>query len=198
MNHKPTKPVKKISFLLILSCFTLLAQAQTNQKDAKQRKQGPWIEEVAPLRGEPGYTWEGSYKNDRKEGIWKKYDVSGDLIAEETYRNGVLDGPCKYYYPNGKLSAAGSMLAMEIEGEVDTVLVIDPVTQEESRVEVVRKGNSVRNGEWRLYDEDGNMIKETYSRGEIVTGEKAAQRKANVAPLPHELQQQTGNKRKKN
>jgi len=194
--------VKKITILIIISCFTLLAQAQTqtavNQKDAKQRKQGPWIEQVEPLRGEPGYSWEGSYKNDRKEGTWKKYDVSGDMIAEETFHNGVLNGPCKYYYPNGKLSAAGVMLATEIEGEVDTVVVIDPVTQEESRVEVVRMGNSVRNGEWRLYDEDGNMIKETYSRGEIVTAEKGAQRKSNVAPLPHELQQQTGNKKKKN
>lgn len=190
--------MKKITILIIISCFTMLVQAQTtNQKDAKQRKQGPWVEQVEPLRGEPGYSWEGAYKNDRKEGIWKKYDVSGDLIAEESFHNGVLDGPCKYYYPNGKLSAAGVMLAMDIEGEVDTVTVIDPVTQEESRVEVVRKGNSVRNGEWRLYDEDGNMIKETYSRGEIVTAEKA-QRKANAAPLPHELQQQTGNKRKKN
>ncbi|WP_298731682.1 hypothetical protein [uncultured Chitinophaga sp.] len=194
--------MKKIVILLIISCSALLTQAQTptavNQTDAKQRKQGPWIEQVEPLRGEPGYSWEGSYKNDRKEGVWKKYNEIGDLIAEETYHNGVLDGPCKYYYPNGKLSAAGVMLAMEIEGEIDTVLVIDPVTQEESRVEVVRKGNSVRNGEWRLYDEDGHMIKETYSRGEIVTAEKGAQRKSNIAPLPHELQQQTGNKRKKN
>jgi len=66
--------VKKITILIIISCFTLLAQAQTqtavNQKDAKQRKQGPWIEQVEPLRGEPGYSWEGSYKNDRKEGTW--------------------------------------------------------------------------------------------------------------------------------
>lgn len=188
--------MKKISLLIIISCLALLANAQTNQRDAKQRKQGPWSEQVAPLRGEPGYTWEGVYKNDRKEGVWKKYNDIGDIIAEETFRNGVLDGPCKYYYPNGKPSAAGVMLAMEIEGEIDTVLVIDPVTQEESRVEVVRKGNSVRNGEWRLWDEDGNMVKETYSRGEIVTAEKASQRKANAAPLPHE--QQTGNKKQKN
>lgn len=191
--------MKKITFLIIFSCFALAVNAQTtNKKDAKQRKQGPWIEQVAPLRGEPGYSWEGSYKNDRKEGVWKKYDETGNIIAEETFHNGVLDGPCKYFYPNGKLSAAGVMLAMDIEGEIDTVLVIDPVTQEESRVEVVRKGNSVRNGEWRLYDEDGNMVKETYSRGEIVTGEKV-QRKANAAPLPHEVQQQqAAGKKKKN
>jgi hypothetical protein len=187
--------VKKIILIIIINCFVLFAHAQINKRDAKQRKQGPWSEQVAPLRGEPGYTWEGTYKNDRKEGAWKKYDMSGDLIAEETFHNGVLDGPCKYYYPNGKLSAAGSMLAMDIEGEIDTVLVIDPVTQEESRVEVVRKGNSVRQGEWRLYDEDGSMIKETYSHGEVTTAEKGNQRKANAAPLPHELQ--TGNKKRK-
>ncbi|WP_217602989.1 toxin-antitoxin system YwqK family antitoxin [Chitinophaga sp. GbtcB8] len=190
--------MKKIVLLITISCFALYAQAQTNQRDAKKRKQGPWVEQVEPLRGEPGYSWEGTYKTDRKEGIWRKYNVTGDLIAEETYHNGVLDGPCKYFYDNGKLSAAGNMLAMDIEGEIDTVLVIDPVTQDESRVEVVRKGNSVRHGEWRLYDEDGVMIKETYSRGEIVTGASDNQRKANAAPLPHELQQAADKKRKKN
>jgi hypothetical protein len=191
--------VKKIVLFIIISCFVITAQAQTaNQRDAKQRKQGPWTEEVAPLRGEPGYTWEGVYKADRKEGIWKKYDQVGNMIAEETFKNGVLDGPCKYYFPNGKLSAAGLMLAMDIEGEIDTVTVIDPVTQDESRVEVVRKGNSVRHGEWRLYDEDGNMIKETYSRGEVVTAEKGNERKATAAPLPHEMQQAGDKKKKKN
>ena len=189
--------MKKIILLAIVSCCVLFAQAQTNQFDAKKRKQGPWIEQVEPLRGEPGYSWEGAYKNDRKEGIWKKYNVTGDLIAEETFRNGVLDGPCKYFYDNGKLSAAGVMLAMDIEGEVDTVLVIDPVTQEESRVEVVRKGNAVRNGEWRLYDEDGSMVKETYSRGEVVTAEKGNQRKGNAALLPHEQQAAADKKKKK-
>lgn len=191
--------MKKIVLLITLSCFALFAQAQkTNQLDAKKRKQGPWVEQVAPLRGEPGYSWEGVYKTDRKEGVWRKYNVTGDLIAEETFHNGVLDGPCKYFYDNGKLNAAGNMLAMDIEGEIDTVLVIDPVTQEESRVEVVRKGNSVRHGEWRIYDEDGVMIKETYSRGEIVTGAADNQRKANATPLPHELQQAADKKRKKN
>ncbi|HEU4553332.1 MAG TPA: hypothetical protein VFS25_10880 [Chitinophaga sp.] len=189
--------MKKIIFALIISCFAVAVHAQINKRDAKQRKQGPWSEQVAPLRGEPGYTWEGVYKSDRKEGVWKKYNEVGDLVAEETFHNGVLDGPCKYYYPNGKLSAAGNMLAMDIEGEVDTVTVIDPVTQEESRVEVVRKGNSVRHGEWRIWDEDGHMVKETYSRGEIVTSESGNQRKGNTILLPHE-QQAAGGKRKKN
>jgi len=190
--------LKKLILLATLSCFALYTHAQTNQKDSKQRKQGAWKEQVAPLRGEPGYTWEGVYKNDRKEGVWKKYNDIGDIIAEETFKNGVLDGPCKYYYPNGKLSAAGSMMAMDIEGEVDTVTVIDPVTQEESRVEVVRKGNSVRHGEWRMWDEDGSMIKETYSRGEVVTEDKGAQQqRPGSMALPHE-QQAAGNKKKKN
>ncbi|GAA0558860.1 toxin-antitoxin system YwqK family antitoxin [Chitinophaga japonensis] len=188
--------MKRTILLIAICCAALFAQAQTNQRDAKQRKQGRWMEEVAPLRGEPGYTWEGTYKNDRKEGVWKKYNVSGDLVAEETFQQGVLDGPCKYYYRNGRLSAAGNMLAMEIEGEIDTVLVIDPVTQDESRVEVVRKGNSVRHGEWRLYDEEGHMIRETYSRGELVTEDRGPQRKANAPLLPHEMQAKEGKRKK--
>lgn len=188
--------MKQLCLLIVLACTTLITAAQevTNQVDAKKRKQGPWIEQVESIRGEPGFSWEGVYKNDRKEGIWKKFDVNGDLLAEETFKNGTLDGLCKYFYPDGKISAVGMMIATDIEGQKDTIMVIDPVTQEEQFTEVTRKGNSVRHGEWRIYDEEGTMLRETYERGELSTSVMGNRKPANVAPLPHE---QAGGKKKK-
>ena len=46
-------------------------------------KQGRWVISVAPLRGEPGYDEEGYFKDDKKEGVWRKYSTRGDLQAIE-------------------------------------------------------------------------------------------------------------------
>lgn len=190
--------MKRTCSLIVLLCMVLMASAQEapNRTDAKKKKQGPWVEQVPSIRGEPGYTWEGVYKDGRKDGVWKKYTVNGDLLAEETFRNGALDGMCKYFYPDGKISATGMMLAIDIEGQKDTIRVIDPVTGEEAFVETTRKGNSVRHGEWRVYDEEGNMMRETYDRGELSNSVMGNQRRATQTPLPHE--QQSGAKKKRN
>ena len=156
--------MKQTFFLYLLLQLTFaagMAQVKSNQRDAQHRKQGYWVEVVGEVRGEPGYTWEGVYKNDRKEGVWKKTSAIGNLLAEETFKNNVLDGYCKYYYSNGKPSEEGAYMATEIDGQRDTIMIIDPVTNAETPTEIVRKGNSVRNGVWKLYDEEtGKMVKE--------------------------------------
>jgi hypothetical protein len=189
--------VKKLSLLIICCCIAVFASAQTaaNQTDAKNRKQGPWVEQVPSLRGEPGYSWEGIYKNGRKEGVWKKYSADGDVMAEETFKNGVLDGLCKYYYPNGKVSATGNMLSVDIDGQKDTIAVVDPVSGQETLTEVTRKGYSVKHGEWKVYDEDGVMMRETYERGELSNSVIGNRPKPQGTPLPHEAA--TGGKKKK-
>lgn len=172
-------------YLLLQLMFTAgMAQVKSNQRDAQHRKQGYWVEVVGEVRGEPGYTWEGVYKNDRKEGVWKKTSAIGNLLAEETFKNNVLDGYCKYYYPNGKPSEEGAYIATEIDGQRDTIMIIDPVTNVETPTEIVRKGNSVRNGVWKLYDEEtGKMVKEYYKRGDTVTAEDLGD-STTVEPAP--------------
>ena len=144
--------IQKVFLYMLLQIIFIgssLAQVKSNQRDPQHRKQGYWMEEVGEVRGEPGYTWEGTYKNDRKEGIWKKTTSIGTLIAEETYKNNVLDGYCKYYYSNGKPSEEGAYISTEVEGQRDTIMIIDPVTNAETPTEIIRKGNSVRNGVWK-------------------------------------------------
>lgn len=178
---------------MILHCALgagAMAQGKaTNQRDAQHRKQGYWVETVGEIRGEPGYTQEGVYKNDRKEGVWKKTSPIGTLLSEETYKHNVLDGLCKYYFPNGKLSEEGSWLATEIPGEKDTIMVIDPVTNVETPTVIIRLGNAVRNGVWKVFDEEtGKMVKEYYKRGDQVTAEEIGDSTTTAAPAPPEPQ----------
>lgn len=168
-----------VTFLQLMM-FAAFAQGKINQVDAQKQKQGPWSEQMPEVKGEPGYTWEGNYVNNLKEGLWKKYAESGGIIAEETYKHGVLNGHSRYFYSNGLVSAEGSFVAVDIDGQKDTYRVIDPVTGEEKMEEIARTANSVRNGVWKVYDEDGRMTKEYYKRGEPVSPEELD----TLAPAP--------------
>lgn len=198
--------MKRITVLLFLQCFVLLTTnaqikpIKVNTVDAQQRKQGEWEEQMPEVRGEPGYTWEGTYIDNLKEGVWKKYALSGGIIAEETFKHGVLHGHSRYFYSDGKVSAEGSFVAVDIDGQIDHFRIIDPITGEERFEEVKRTGSSLRNGVWKVYDEDGRMSKEYYKRGEPVSPEELdtlsprPAPKAPVAPsaLPHQQQKKKG------
>lgn len=47
---------------------------------------------------------EGKYINQKKDSLWKFYDVEGKLLSEEIYLDGIKNGGCKVYYRNGQLS----------------------------------------------------------------------------------------------
>ncbi|SFW24301.1 toxin-antitoxin system YwqK family antitoxin [Chitinophaga sancti] len=188
--------------VLQLLCFLVYSQGFTikqNKRDDQKRKQGEWSEEVAATRGEDGYTWEGTYVDDRKEGLWKKYAPSGGLIAEENYKHNVLNGPARYFYLNGLVSAEGSFVAKDIDDTVETYRVIDPITQEEKFEEIKRSSNSLRDGLWKIYDEDGNMVKEYYKRGEPVSPEEldtiTSKVPKKLPAQPSQLPHQSGKKR---
>ncbi len=55
-------------------------------------------------------------------------------------------------------------------------------------MEVTRKGHSVRHGEWKLYDEEGNVLRETYEKGEISESVMQQKNRPSQTPLPHEAQ----------
>lgn len=84
--------LKKIGFLFgvaLLSCaasnvsaqakyksFLISAKGDTiNRVDQKGFKQGKWVKHTDDLRGEPGFEEEGVYKNDMKEGVWRRYTL---------------------------------------------------------------------------------------------------------------------------
>lgn len=49
----------------------------------------------------------GSFKEGKKEGVWKYFYYTGDLEKISTYVNDKLEGKYEYYYDNGKLNVEG-------------------------------------------------------------------------------------------
>ena len=45
----------------------------------------------------------GLFVNEHKYGLWKFFNKDGQLISEEHYSKGVLDGDYKVFYANGQL-----------------------------------------------------------------------------------------------
>lgn len=108
----------KLRFIGILLIFSALCMpsvfagtygdqdGKTNQRDQEGRKQGKWIYfgKDRPTEGFPpdGKVEEGSYKDDRKEGVWVKYyndGVTPKLKGE--YKNNRPEGPYVKINPKG-------------------------------------------------------------------------------------------------
>src|SRR5215510_13460951 len=68
-----------------------------NRVDMNGKKQGPWVVHQDALRGEEGYDEQGYFVDGKKEGMWQKFSLAGDKIAEENYRWGNKNGKCSYY-----------------------------------------------------------------------------------------------------
>src|SRR5689334_7059619 len=94
-------------FACLLICAPSMAQTKSfiigvkgdtlNRIDANNLKQGRWVEHVPELRGEPGYEEEGIYIDGKKNGMWRRYSLMGDLLAIENYRFGYKNGKCTYF-----------------------------------------------------------------------------------------------------
>ena len=97
-------------FILLFTALQSHAQCVTyrltdngdtlNCKDKDAFKQGRWSIHVNEVRGEPGYEEEGLFKNDRREGKWRRFNLMGDLVAIENYRWGFKDGYQQYFVMN--------------------------------------------------------------------------------------------------
>lgn len=141
--------------------FKLTSKRDTiNCTDKSGLKQGRWKVEIPPIRGERGYEEEGSFVQGKKEGIWRRFNLMGDMIATEVYRWGLKDGTSKYYTITG-LEREEGWRAMNPAKQFDTVDVQDvndPTKVEQVIVKV--NGNSLKHGKWRFYDPlTGQIIK---------------------------------------
>ena len=89
--------------------------------DKQDKKQGKWVNHFDEVRGEPGYEEEGLYKDNRKEGTWRLYNLQGDLVGVEFYKWGNKDGVCQYFGINGSLKKEESWRALNPDRAYDTV-----------------------------------------------------------------------------
>lgn len=175
------------SLTMVLMCLfvALSAQAQwksyvigvkedtLNRVDQHDLKQGRWVVHVDALRGEPGYEEEGVYKDGKKEGMWRQYNLVGDLIAIENYKWGYKNGKSSYFNLNG-LVREESWKAVDPENPYDTVDVPDLTTDAVYKRVVKVEGYTVKHGTWNYYDpQTGALVKsEEYVLDHLVQPKK--------------------------
>lgn len=134
-----------------------------NRVDMKGLKQGPWVVDVDALRGEDGYDEQGYYKDDKKEGQWKRFSPEGDLLAIENYYLGMKSGRCKYFLYTGELLREESWRAIDPKNPYDTIDVVD--VNDPSKIlrkEIVKiEPNSYKHGTWTYYNTETGAIAST-------------------------------------
>src|SRR4051794_18952885 len=144
-----------------------------NRVDQNNLKQGPWATRVESLRGEPGYEEEGIYKDGKKEGLWRTYNLMGDLLATENFKWGYKNGTCSYYNLYG-LVREESWKAVDPTNPYDTIDVPDLNTDAVYKRVVKVEGFTVKHGTWNYYDpQTGAIVKtEEYVLDQLVDPKK--------------------------
>lgn len=128
--------------------------------DKKGLKQGKWVIHMEELRGEPGYEEEGMFKDNEKDGYWRRYTLDGDLLAVEHYKLGGKDGLQQYYSFVGELVREETWKGYNPDAPYDTVAVYGTGSNEILEYRIVKAAPySVKNGPWRYYQ--GGMIIKT-------------------------------------
>ncbi|MBE7171739.1 MAG: hypothetical protein INR73_14215 [Williamsia sp.] len=133
-----------------------------NVVDAHGQKQGKWVIHHEPLRGEPGFDEEGQFKDDRREGQWRRYSQMGDLTATENYRWGNKDGQSMYFNNFGDPVREENWKAINPDKVYDTLEVEDVEHLGHfKRVVVKNEGAGIRHGLWKYYDPRSGLIVKT-------------------------------------
>src|SRR5437879_3652495 len=95
------KVIHVFFFLLILVPLSSFAQQKDsikfNQLDKQGLKDGMWYLHIPARMGDDAYNEFGSFVHGQKWGKWYRFTGEGDMIAEENFRNNVLDGEVKYF-----------------------------------------------------------------------------------------------------
>ena len=149
--------------------FKLTAEGDTlNAVTNEGLKQGKWVVHVDEIRGEPGYEEEGLFVKDQKEGIWRLYNLNGDIVGVENYKFGGKDGVQQYYTYLGDLVREESWRGYNPDAPYDTIPVYGAGNGEVIDQKIVKAVQySVKHGEWKYYEPgSGRLVKvEKYDRG---------------------------------
>lgn len=133
-------------------------------------RHGKWVNQVPEIRGEPGYEEEGIYIKGQKDGIWRKYTLTGDIIAVEFYRYGGKDGVQQYYTFLGDLVREESWRSYNPDAPFDTIAIYGSGNDEIIDYKIVKAEQySVKHGDWKWFEPGtGRIVKvESYERGHL-------------------------------
>ena len=143
-----------------------------NRVNAKGHRHGPWLVHVDPLRGQPGYEEEGDYRDGRKEGVWRRFSLQGDLVAVENFKGGFRDGKQMYFTRLGEPLREESWKAVDPANPYDTIEVPDLDNPLVSHTKIIRlEADEVRHGIWTYFDPmtGGVVRRETFISGQKMT-----------------------------
>ena len=151
--------------------YTLSPKGDTlNAVDKQDKRQGRWVIHYDEVRGEPGYEEEGLYRDNRKEGTWRLYNLQGDLVGVEFYKWGNKDGLCQYFGMNGTLLREERWRALNPDKQYDTLTVEDVDHLDKYKTVIVKnEGVAIKDGEWKFFDPNTGMIDRTevYTLGKL-------------------------------
>lgn len=105
----------KITLLVVAMLMAFAVQAGDNNRvDNNGMRQGYWIIKGSMVN-DPAFkpdatVEEGNYRDNRKEGTWRKFWPNGNLHSEINYELGRPNGAYKVYYENGKIEEMGNWI----------------------------------------------------------------------------------------
>jgi antitoxin component YwqK of YwqJK toxin-antitoxin module len=128
-----------------------------NCTDKYALKQGKWIIEKKSRYEDWSSREVGKYIHGEKYGEWKKYEGS-KIVSIESYKQDKLNGACRYY-EDGLLVCEGNYYGLVGTGKMDTVFVVNPITDELKRFIIPTEKKSVKEGKWTYYYTSGKIMR---------------------------------------
>ena len=139
--------------LLLLSSTLLFSQ---NITDAKGLKQGEWRK----LDAKGKVIYEGRFKDNIPQGLFKYYYEDGKIRSELTYSVGGKSATAVNFHPNGKKMAEGLYVETKKDGHWNYYNDLETLSAEE----YYQKGTPT--GIWKTYYDDGKLLEECpYDKG---------------------------------
>jgi antitoxin component YwqK of YwqJK toxin-antitoxin module len=167
--------------LFLLLPLTIRAQ---NMTDSQGRKQGQWVKYYTNGK----IMYEGTFKDDKPVGLFRRYDEGGSLQSELTYSADSNEARALFFYPDGTPAAEGTYVSHKKEGQWKFYSATRPsyLISEEYYHDDLRHGNSRKfypdstlaekviwdsgrqTGEWVQYYPDGTVcLRSEYLGGKL-------------------------------
>jgi len=168
--------IKRYLPLALLLLLPVILSAQ-NATDSDGRKQGPWVKKYS--NGTVMY--EGTFKDDKPVGLFKRYNTEGTLLSELTYNVSKDEAGAVFFYDDGLKAAEGKYVTRSKEGlwkfwsaTQPHYLICEEYYHQDKRhgqslkyypdstlAEKVTWNSGNRTGEWLQYYPDGSVALRT-------------------------------------
>jgi antitoxin component YwqK of YwqJK toxin-antitoxin module len=166
--------MKQFLFFILIAMISFpgFTQETLNKKDAAGSRQGPWIK----LDSAGRKVYEGQFKNNIPQGIFKYYFPGGSMKAVSVFSEDGQTTATTTYFPTGKKNAEGKYVNEKREGlwrffsEFDESLVSEESYKSGQKngtaktffagtkvAEVINWKDGLREGPWIQYFDDGTV-----------------------------------------